>query len=510
MKLLSRTFSSSKWRHRITLAALFLVLAVSSAQAEAPHVQLRPLAPGWIAIDWAHPDDGAGAITVEREAPAFTWVFNTLSNTFVNMGLEPSRVYRYRVCAVYGQKRDCTPWLAARTLDTPPPFSPPEVPSFTNYSATSNSITVNWTASASYSFYQVRWAKNGDPIEQHRSNGKSFTVNGLRTGNYHFIVQGCNRTLLGSSCSRFSAPIFAATYVPPPPPPPPPPVKGLIYGVNLNDDLLWYRHVGREDGSSKLEFSEGKTVGIGWEFKQVFSGGNGIIYAITPIVEARLKLVNGGRAVFLPASGGKLMWYRHVGRNDGSFNWASDKGKTVGTGWDFKQVFSGGDGIIYAITPIVEAGLKLVAGGRAVFRPASGGALRWYRHDGREDGSFRWAPNSGNKVGTGWDFKHVFSGGDGVIYAIKDNGDLMWYRHDGREDGSFRWAPNSGNKVGTGWNFRHVFSGGDGVIYAVADNGDFLWYRHLGRADGSFRWAGGTKVGTGWFKFTAKQIFASQ
>ena len=32
--------------------------------------------------------------------------------------------------------------------------------------------------------------------------------------------------------------------------------------------------------------------------------------------------------------------------------------------------------------------------------------------------------------------RHVFSGGDGVIYALMDNGDLMWYRHDGRNDGT--------------------------------------------------------------------------
>jgi hypothetical protein len=38
----------------------------------------------------------------------------------------------------------------------------------------------------------------------------------------------------------------------------------------------------------------------------------------------------------------------------------------------------------------------------------------------------------------------------GVIYGITLNGDLMWMRHDGRNDGSFRWEPmpNGGKKVG--------------------------------------------------------------
>ena len=70
-------------------------------------------------------------------------------------------------------------------------------------------------------------------------------------------------------------------------------------------------------------------------------------------------------------------------------------------------------------------------------------------------------PGSGKKVGNGWsNFKHVFSGGDGVIYAVRDNGDLLWYRHDGWGDGSFAWAAGSGTKVDKGWsNFIEVLSG---------------------------------------------------
>lgn len=49
---------------------------------------------------------------------------------------------------------------------------------------------------------------------------------------------------------------------------------------------------------------------------------------------------------------------------------------------------------------------------------------------------------------------------DGVIYMINDKAELLWYRHDGRGDGSFTWAPGSGNTVGTGWAPQHIFSGG--------------------------------------------------
>ena len=47
----------------------------------------------------------------------------------------------------------------------------------------------------------------------------------------------------------------------------------------------------------------------------------------------------------------------------------------------------------------------------------------------------------------------------GVIYVITDNGDLLWYRHDGRGDGTFRWASDEGKKVGNGWNVKQVFAG---------------------------------------------------
>jgi Tachylectin len=242
--------------------------------------------------------------------------------------------------------------------------------------------------------------------------------------------------------------------------------NGIIYAVLGNNDLMWYRHDGRNDGSFAWA-SEGRKVGEGWDVKQIFSGGGGVIYTVT--------------------SGGDLMWYRHDGRGDGSFRWAADTGKKVGNGWNFKQVFSGGDGVIYAIT--------------------LDGDLMWYRHDGYVDGSFRWAAPSGIKVGSGWNFEHVFAGDNGVIYAITAGGDLMWYRHDGRGDGSAVWAYPEGKKVGSGWVFKDVFSGGDGVIYGLTASNDLMWYRHDGREDGSFKWAdpSGKKVGNGW---AVKDLFS--
>ena len=209
-----------------------------------------------------------------------------------------------------------------------------------------------------------------------------------------------------------------------------------------------------------------KKVGTGWNgLEQVFSDGDGIIYAIEPFVEATVHALGGTT----PASGGNLRWYRHLGRDDGSFRWEGPK--KVGTGWNgLEQVFSGGDGIIYAVDPFVEAAVHALGG----TTPASGGNLRWYRHLGRDDGSFRW--EGPKKVGTGWaGLQQVFSGGDGIIYAIEpfveaavhalggttpaSGGNLRWYRHTGREDGTFRWE--GPKKVGTGWGgLKMAFSGG--------------------------------------------------
>jgi hypothetical protein len=91
--------------------------------------------------------------------------------------------------------------------------------------------------------------------------------------------------------------------------------------------------------------------------------------------------------------------------------------------------------------------------------------LIWNRHVGRDDGSFQWAEPENREVGTGWDVKHVFSGGDGLIYYINGQNRLIWNRHVGRGDGSFQWAEPENREVGTGWDVKHVFSGGDGLIY---------------------------------------------
>jgi len=243
-----------------------------------------------------------------------------------------------------------------------------------------------------------------------------------------------------------------------------------IYGIAEDGGLSWYFHRGAHDGSFNwANQGRGIPVGNGWNeglrvFKGDPGGNDGVIYRID--------------------SRGDLYWYKHLGHATGSATWI--EGKKVGNGWQVaRQAFGAGDGIVYMVH--------------------ENGDLLWYRHLGYEDGSETWANGgTGKKVGVGWSgMRIVFAGGDGAIYAIDAKGDMYWYRHDGRFDGSFTWANGaSGVKIGNGWNdAASAFSGGGGLIYALKRNGNLYWYNHTGYATGAATWTPpgtGNRIGTGW------------
>ena len=239
----------------------------------------------------------------------------------------------------------------------------------------------------------------------------------------------------------------------------------FLYGITPGGILKWYRHNGLTSGAG-TSWEGPKDVGSGWQnFKEVFPGGGSVLYGITP--------------------DGVLHWYSHDDFNDGRLGWKP--AKDVGTGWqNFKQVFSGSQGIIYAI--------------------ANDGTLKWYRHNRFADGAGLNTPGAwqGPKnVGTGWqNFKQVFGGCDGVIYAITNDGTLKWYKHTGYQDGSFSWQ--GPKDVGSGWQtFTRVFSACDGLIYAITSNGTLKLYNHTGFANGTMAWEPTRDVGAGWQSFTS-------
>ena len=241
----------------------------------------------------------------------------------------------------------------------------------------------------------------------------------------------------------------------------------FLYAVRPNGDLLWYMHrvSPRRQIDTVTHLLDGpKRVGNGWEsFSVVLPAGLSGMYALT--------------------QEGKLLWYRHDGFRDGSMNWVT--AREVGRCWgDFKQIVPMGDGIIYTIT--------------------QNGNLEWRRHAGYLDGRGLDSPGAweGPRIlGTGWgDFKFVFAGGEGVIYAVTNSGDLRWYRHKNFMSGVRDWE---GPKiVGNGWeSFKMVFSPGEGMIYAIKPTGELVWYKHEGYKDGSKRWQAPVQIAADWSDF---------
>ena len=67
----------------------------------------------------------------------------------------------------------------------------------------------------------------------------------------------------------------------------------------------------------------------------------------------------------------------------------------------------------------------------------------------------------------GWQqMRHLFYGGDGIIYAVNQQGQLLFYRDTTRNETG---DVNTPAVIGLGgWQqMQHLFSGGDGIIYAV-------------------------------------------
>jgi len=258
-----------------------------------------------------------------------------------------------------------------------------------------------------------------------------------------------------------------------------------IYGIDEHGNLKWYRHNGGATGepvSTPGAWDGPHYVGVGWQnFERVFPGTGPIFYAVDKI--------------------GDLLWYRHNGFASGSTHnevGAWDGPTIQSWGWQgLEQIFSGSDGVIYAIT--------------------KDGTLRWYRHKRWLNGDSKNVPGAweGPKVlGTGWqDYKKVFSGCKGTIYAITQDGTLKWLKHLEYLTGGSRpsaWlAPRT---VGIGWqNFQHVFPACNGIIYAVTPNGELWWYKHNGANSGKGlnspgAWEGPKTVSYGWQNI--KTIFA--
>jgi TolA-binding protein len=272
---------------------------------------------------------------------------------------------------------------------------------------------------------------------------------------------------------------------------------------------------------------------------QVTRNAQNITHQLTPEVKQYASwgemysniIPGGGGIIYAVQKNGVLTWFNHTGTETGAVAWLGGQGggNAVGTGWNnFKTVFGMGDGVIYGILP--------------------DGTLRWYQHKlylTGKAGPGSWAPSV--DVGTGWNnFKFVFGGGQGVIYAVTQDGHLKWYKHDCANPQPLPPAPvappppvrtpprtifgmpnpaanvntqlanmnanmqaalklkwqkswQGPTDIGTGWNnFTKLWCAGNGHIYGVLPSGEVRAYDHVGFAEGSPRWGNDQKIADGW------------
>lgn len=272
--------------------------------------------------------------------------------------------------------------------------------------------------------------------------------------------------------------------------------NGIIYAIQTDGHLFWYRHADWRGGTNTWSNGGGLRIGTGWQrFSTVLGAADGQLFAVR--------------------GNGDVLWYRYVlsDPNSGAGDWAPNSGTVIGTGFQrFGRLFGGFDNVIYGVD--------------------DNGSLWWYRYlagDGT-NGAGAWAGSgTGAAIGGGWKYyPYLFADPNGVIFGARQGGDLNWWRYlagDGG-NGAGAWA-NGGSAVTIGGDWgagsqKEIISNGGGTIYAVAvDTGQvpgnddtLLWYRlanseTVPAAVPETSWASGSggTIGTG---FTVERTAALQ
>ena len=207
---------------RVAAAFLSLVSLHPAYGAEAPSIRVTVNSPGWITVDWTHTGQDVESFLVQREQPAYTWVFRTHAGVHTDKGLTADTVYRYRVCADYGATTECSEWLAARTMPpqaptAPHPKPPPEfVPPGEAFHEPSR-IRIRWKKTGDYERVIVRWrhktgaGESQADVDSSAPEGSYEVVTPL-PGTYVFILKGCTLNFVGAAnCGDWSAPFEVST-----------------------------------------------------------------------------------------------------------------------------------------------------------------------------------------------------------------------------------------------------------------------------------------------------------
>ncbi|QGN46065.1 hypothetical protein GKC29_03835 [Micromonospora sp. WMMC415] len=244
--------------------------------------------------------------------------------------------------------------------------------------------------------------------------------------------------------------------------------NGVIYAIQADGGLLWYRHLGWQTGTATWASGSGRRIGSGWhEYRAVFGGTNGSLYGVRADGTVHLHR------------------YALTDSLSGAGSWIEEG--EVGRGFDRYPRLAGFNGSIYG--------------------QDNKGRLYWHHY---VPALRRWAA-AGQYLGSGFQGGVLQADEFNVIYAYR-YGNLHWYRHLGGP----RWATGSGFQFGSGFRDMAYNDGlwfaGQGILYAVppdpptgTQTGTLLQYRVLNYRsvgpDNRVVWANkgvASKVGRGW------------
>ncbi|MDI2124536.1 N,N-dimethylformamidase beta subunit family domain-containing protein [Yinghuangia seranimata] len=208
--------------------------------------------------------------------------------------------------------------------------------------------------------------------------------------------------------------------------------------------------------------------------------------------QSQLRMIPGGNGtIYSQQADGRLLWFRHVGRQQGTVRWAAPTGREIGRGWQqYTHVMASADGQLFGL--------------------CGDGSLVWHKYvlTDEQSGDGHWHPGSGNVVHRGFGgYSYVFGGWQGVCYAVDPDGDLHWFKYlagDGT-DAAGSWANDGkGTRIATGRrDYDLHFADQDGVIYGVRHGASLDWFRYTAGdgTNGPGAWANDgrpIRIGDGW------------
>lgn len=231
---------------------------------EDPSVMVQANGPGWITVSWEHTGRDTAHYLVQRQEPAFTWVFVINTHSHTDMGLKASTTTTI-ACAqwITTTTKRVRRGLALRRWRRKVPTLT-RCPVYTGHEIAPDRIRISWSSTTRYGSFNVRWSEKGTRAGQHnvRGNGTSgsFEAHGLVPGRtFVFLVQGCNWGLLGSGCSGWAV-VELSTPLPLPPRPSAPAVTASASGpsqIVLSWRVIEAERIGRvvieRDGRKHVE-----------------------------------------------------------------------------------------------------------------------------------------------------------------------------------------------------------------------------------------------------------------